>query len=57
MANELNISVSTLRIASRQVHVSNAPADSSESYYSRNIMIPFLDHITSELEAKFGPIH
>ena len=49
LANELNISVSTPRITSRQVHRSNAPADSPESYYRRNIMVPFLDHITSEL--------
>ena len=57
LANELNISVSTPRITCRQVHRSNTPADSPESYYRRNIMVPFLDHITSELEERFGPIH
>ena len=57
LADKLNISVSIPRIASRQVHRSNAPADSPESYYRRNIMIPFLDHITMELEERFGPIH
>lgn len=57
LANELNISVSTPRITCRQVHRSNASADSPESYYRRNIMIPFLDHITSELEERFGPVH
>ena len=56
-ADKLNISVSIPRIASRQVHRSNAPTDSPESYYRRNIMIPFLDHITMELEERFGPIH
>ena len=59
LADKLNISVSIPRIASRQVHRyrSNAPADSPESYYRQNIMIPFLDHITMELEERFGPIH
>ena len=49
--NELNISVS------RQVHCSNAPADSPKSYCCRNIIVPFLDHITLELEERFEPIH
>ena len=42
LANEFNISVSTPRIASRQVHRSNVPGDSPESYYRCNIMVPFL---------------
>ncbi len=33
---------------------SNIPADSPEA---RNLMVPFIDHITTELEARFGPIH
>ena len=57
LANELNISVSTPGITSRQVHRCNASADSPESYYRRNIMIPFLDHTTLELEGRFGPVH
>ena len=57
LASELNISVSTPRITFRQVHRSNASADSPETYYCRNIMIPFLDHITLELEERFGPVH
>ena len=28
-----------------------------ESYYRRKVMVPFLDHITSESEERFGPIH
>ena len=56
LANELDISVSTPRITCRQVYRSNASADSPESYYHRNIMITFLDHI-SLLEERFGPVH
>ena len=57
MADDLNIPVCTPRIAVRQVHRANVPADSTEAYYRRNIMMPFLDHITSEMQARFGPIH
>ena len=57
MADELNIPVSIPRIAARQVHRSNIPADSPEVYYRRYLMTPFLDHITSELKERFGPIH
>ena len=56
-AQELDIVVSTPRITARQVHRENTPADSPEVYYRRNLMIPFLDHITTELERRFGPIH
>ena len=56
LADELNIAISTPRITVRQVHA-NITADSSEVYYRRNLMVPFLDHITTELEGRFGPIH
>ena len=56
-ADSLDIPVSTPRYTSRQVHRANIPADSPEVYYRRNIMIPFLDHITTEMETRFGPIH
>ena len=53
----MNIPVSTPRIISRQVHRANAPTESLEMYYERNITIPFLNHITTELETRSGPIH
>ena len=56
-ADNLNIPVGTPRISSRQVHRANVPADSPETYYRRSVMIPFLDHITTQLQARFGPIH
>ena len=57
LAEKLYISASTPRIAPRQVHCFNAPADTPECYYCWNIVLPFLDHITTELEGRFGPIH
>ena len=57
LAEKLNISASTPQIVPREVHRSNAPADTPKCYYRRNIMLPFLDHITTELEGRFGPIH
>ena len=51
LADELCIQVSTPRIASRQTHRSNIPANSPEAYYRRN------NHITNEMEARFGTIH
>ena len=56
LAEELNILIATPRITARQIHRSNIPADSPEAYYRRNLVIPFLDHITTELIQWFGPI-
>ena len=56
-ADKFDISVCTPRIVTRQVYRSNVIADGPEDYYRRNIMIPFLDHITSEMESRFGAIH
>lgn len=54
MADELNIVVATPRINARQSHRSNIPAECPEDFYRRNIVIPFLDHITTELTERFG---
>ena len=57
LADDLNIPIATPRITARQLHRGNLPADNPETYYRRNIMIPFLDHITTELEERFGAVH
>ena len=41
------------RIAKRQTHRSNVEATSPQQYYLRNMAIPFLDHLISELESQF----
>lgn len=56
-ATLLDVPVTMPRIYARQVHRSNIPADSPEAFYRRNIMIPFLDHILSEMRHRFGEIH
>lgn len=56
LADELSIPITTPRIAARQVHRSNIPADSPEVYYRRNLVISFLDHIVKQLTERFGPI-
>jgi len=56
-ADSLDIPVRAPRISSRQTHRANVPAESPEVYYRRNVMIPFLDHIATEMESRFGPIH
>ena len=35
-------------------HRSNAPAESPFDYYNRNVAIPFLDHISSNLNTQFS---
>ena len=40
LADELNIPIATPRIAARQAHRSNIPADSPDAYYRRNLVIP-----------------
>ena len=42
------------RIAIRQLHRENTPADSPESYYRRNVMIPLLNHILVEMKERLG---
>ena len=54
LAEKLCITINTPRIAVRQAHQSNIPADSPEVFYRRNLVVPFLDHITSELTKRFG---
>ena len=56
-SDSLDIPVSTPRLASRQTHRSNIPGDTPEVYYRRNIMLPLLNYLISEMEARFGSIH
>ena len=34
----------------------NAPCESIEQYFLRNMAIPFLDHVITELEVGFSPL-
>ena len=54
MADQVGFISSMPRIAKRQQHRSNAPAESPFDYYNRNVAIPFLDHISSNLNTQFS---
>ena len=54
MADQVGVIPSMPRIAKRQQHRSNAPAESPFDYYNRNVAIPFLDHISSNLNTQFS---
>jgi hypothetical protein len=50
LAEDLDIEVSMPRIAKRQTKRSNTPATTPQEYWQRNIYIPFMDHLTTELQ-------
>ena len=54
MAEKVNVEPAKPRTTGRQRHRANAPAESVKEYYMNNIAIPFLDHIISELDARFS---
>jgi hypothetical protein len=41
------------RTVTRQAHRGNIPGDSPESYYRKNLQIPLLDHLVSEMRSRF----
>ena len=43
------------RTNNRQRHRANVPASNPEEYYQRAVTIPFLDHLLSEMKARFSP--
>jgi Domain of unknown function (DUF4371)/hAT family C-terminal dimerisation region len=44
------------RTTHKQIHRANTPADTPKQSYHRIVAIPFLDHLLTELEARFGPV-
>ena len=57
LGTSLNIAVSMPRITQRQVHRANVPSDNPETYYRRTIMLPFVDHVLSEMDNRFSETH
>ncbi|KAL0858646.1 hypothetical protein ABMA27_012474 [Loxostege sticticalis] len=43
------------RMTGRQTQRSNIPAETAEIYYRRNVFYPFIDHVTTEINARFKP--
>jgi len=42
------------RICGRQTLKDNVTADTPESYFKRSLTIPFLDHLSAEIETRFS---
>ena len=55
IAAKSNIDVALPRISQHQQHRLNLPAPSPEKYFELAILVPFLDHLISEIEARFQP--
>ena len=53
LSESVGVTESAPRQASRQQHRSNAPSDNVSDYYKRNLTIPVLDHLSSELDTRF----
>ena len=53
MAGKVDVVPSMPCINARQI-TSNTPAESVDEYYKRNLLIPFTDHIVTELEVQFS---
>ena len=53
IAEKSNIAVSMPRVSQRQVHRLNPEFTSVEDYFKKTVIIPFLDHIISNLSYRF----
>lgn len=56
MGATVNVEPSKPRSCSRQRNRPNAATDSIEKWYKINVAIPFLDHITTELNSQFSSL-
>ena len=54
IANELEVTESIKRRCSIQIHCKNYVADGPKEYYERAVAIPFLDHLTQEINTRFS---
>lgn len=54
IAKSIGIGPSKPRISNKQKHRSNAPSDTVEEYYCRNLFFPFLDHIITSIDTRFS---
>ena len=56
IANKVEVQPTRPRSAGRMQNRANAPSESVQEYFLRNMAIPFIDHIIMELEARFTPL-
>jgi hypothetical protein len=43
------------RMAGRQMHRHNPPSESTETFYRRSVVIPFIDEVLEQLHTRFSP--
>ena len=53
MATSIDVTPQKPRVAGRSTQRANAPSESVEEHYIRNVFIPFLDNIIAELETRW----
>lgn len=53
LADKVGVTASSPRNAIRMEHRTNTPADTVEQYYKRNVAIPLIDHLVTELDSRF----
>ena len=56
MADKVDVQPAKPRTARRMRNKANAPAESVQEHFLRNVAIPFLDHVVTDLEARFSPL-
>lgn len=54
VARNVNVDPTMPRVAGRQIHRCNAPAEKPEQYYQRNVAVPLINHIKAELDEQFS---
>lgn len=54
LADTIGVTPVKKRIAGKQQHRGNAPAESIEDHYRVNLFLPFIDHVTTELRTRFA---
>jgi hypothetical protein len=53
-ADELDVELTCPRLAKRQKHRANTPADTPEEYFRRTVFVPYLDSLIAAFENRFS---
>ena len=56
MAATIDVEPAKPRTASRMQNRTNAPAETVQEYCLHNVAVPFIDHVITEMEARFSPL-
>lgn len=53
ICTDLSVQPTMPRITKRQTHRNSIPADTPQLFYIRNVVLPFIDELTSELRSRY----